>query len=118
MHSIAQFDAKSNTKAKFTYAILRNVLTGAKLCSITWLLSNATKMRYLPEITQKGMQTEEIGCKELSERTGISVTSLYRKLRGESLFNIEEAGRICRALRIPPEEIAVFFTAFPGGGAY
>ena len=63
-------------------------------------------------LLKRRMQTEEIGCKELSERTGISVTSLYRKLRGESLFNIEEAGRICRALRIPPEEIAVFFTAF------
>ena len=69
-------------------------------------------------LLKRRMQTEEIGCKELSERTGISVTTLYRKLRGASLFNIEEAGRICRALRIPPEEIAVFFTAFPGGGAY
>ena len=62
-------------------------------------------------LLKQRIRMEGIGCRELSERTGISLTSLYRKLRGESLFNMEEAGHLCRALRIPPEEILVYFAA-------
>lgn len=56
------------------------------------------------KITEQGESYRSIAVK-----TGISLNTLSNKINGYSLFDIIEAAKLCNALKIPPEEIPIFF---------
>ena len=68
------------------------------------------KQKY-PELRKiKGRITEKGETyRSVSEKTGISLNSLSNKINGYSLFDLNEAAKICAVLEIPQTEIANFF---------
>lgn len=68
------------------------------------------KQKY-PELRKiKGRITEKGETyRSVSEKTGISLNSLSNKINGYSLFDLNEAAKICAVLEIPQTEIAIFF---------
>lgn len=55
------------------------------------------------------MREADMGVTELSDRTGIRVNTLYRRLRGESDFRVEDILKISEALSFGEEEITKIF---------
>ena len=51
------------------------------------------------------MDKSSISIRELSERTGIPQTTLYRKLRGQADFYVGEVASIAEALSVEPREL-------------
>lgn len=50
-------------------------------------------------------------CQDLSAETGIHISTLYRKLRGDGIFSIREANDIARALSLDAAEMQSIFFA-------
>jgi predicted transcriptional regulator len=47
--------------------------------------------------------------RELAERIGISYVSLYKRLKGETKWSLEEAYLVMQALEIPMDQLTVMF---------
>ena len=57
------------------------------------------------------MALKGISKAELSDATGISKASLYRKINGISFFNSDEIVKIANVLRLPTDRIVEIFFA-------
>ena len=53
--------------------------------------------------------------RKLSGCTGISVDAINNKLNGRTYFTSYEIGLVCKALRIPKEDIAKYFIPITEG---
>ena len=58
---------------------------------------------------KKRMKEMGVGAAELSELSGISLNTLYRRLRGESDFKVEDVLKISIALGFDENEILNIF---------
>ena len=47
--------------------------------------------------------------RELAERIGISYASLYKRLKGENKWSLEEAYLVMQALELPMDQLTVMF---------
>lgn len=61
-------------------------------------------------ILRKYMRKQDIEVKHLSERTGISIPSLYRYLNGERLCSLEHTVAICIVMRLHPMNSEYLFS--------
>ena len=68
-------------------------------------------MKKYPELRKlkSKMVEEKETYRSMSEKSGISLNSLNNKLNGYTLFDISEVASVCSILKIPPEEIPIFF---------
>ena len=58
----------------------------------------------------KGLMTEKkITYRDLSGKTGISLSALNNKINGYSIFNVDELSDVVQVLNIKPEEISKYF---------
>ncbi len=53
-------------------------------------------------VLRKNMRKQGVEVKHLSERTGISIPSIYRYLNGERICGLEHTAAICIAMRLHP----------------
>lgn len=68
------------------------------------------KKKYPPLNKIKGRITEKgESYRSVSQKTGISLNSLSNKINGYSLFDLNEAAKLCAILDITQDEIAIFF---------
>ena len=72
-----------------------------------YMSSNKNTLTEEPEETfgkvlRKNMRKQGIEVKHLSERTGISIPSIYRYLNGERICGLEHTAAICIAMRLHP----------------
>lgn len=54
------------------------------------------------KVLRKNMRKQGVEVKHLSERTGISIPSIYRYLNGERICGLEHTAAICIAMRLHP----------------
>lgn len=58
------------------------------------------------------MDKKKMSASDLSTKTGISLSSFYRKMSGDGSFNLLEVSRICDALEIrdPKDKAEIFLS--------
>lgn len=55
------------------------------------------------------MREKDVTQAEMASLLGITPTGLYKKLKGEAPFKIDEAFKIFRALDLPESEMRLYF---------